>query len=72
MYHVITTWRCGFELVKEQNLTTNLSYHIHIAMFGKEIIVTCPRIHKDIQIAQNLTNNQLTQNILNNKQPINI
>ena len=38
MYHVITTWR-GFELVKEQNLTTNLSYHIHIAMFRNEIIV---------------------------------
>ena len=39
MYHVITTSRYGFELVKEQNLTTNLSYHIHLAMFGNEIIV---------------------------------
>ena len=26
-------------LIKEYNLTTNLSYHIHNAMFGKEIIV---------------------------------
>ena len=42
IYNVITTWRCDFELVKEQSLTTNLSYHIHIAMFGNEIIVIVP------------------------------
>ena len=39
IYHV----HCVLKLVKEQNLTTtNLTYHIHVAMFGNEIIVIVP------------------------------
>ena len=41
--YTFTTWHCGLKLVKEQNLTTtNLTYHIHIAMFGNKIIVIVP------------------------------